>query len=230
MRPEVFCLMDGIHDLGGKHGYGQVIAEPDEPVFHDRWEASVFTMVNAAAAAGAFNNTDRFRHAIERIDPVAYLTHGYYGRWLGGLETLLVEAGIITRTELNERALSQGATVNDRIAARPKSAPDPMDTRTEVGSDRVLQTTARFKPGDQVLTATEVKSGHTRLPAYARGKQGVIHQAHGGWVYPDDSAHGRGESPQHLYTVGFTGDELWGGGDPNLMVFLDLFEPYLEQQ
>ena len=28
--------MDGIHDLGGKAGYGPVIKEKDEPVFHAR--------------------------------------------------------------------------------------------------------------------------------------------------------------------------------------------------
>jgi len=88
--------MDGIHDLGGKHGHGKVEREEDEPAFHERWEASVFAMSGAAAASGAFNNADRFRHSIERIDPVAYLSHGYYGRWLGGIETLLVESGLLT--------------------------------------------------------------------------------------------------------------------------------------
>ena len=72
--------MDSMHDLGGKEGFGEVLVEADEPVFHERWEAAVFTMVRAGAAAGGWNNTDRFRHAIERIDPVAYLPHGYYGR------------------------------------------------------------------------------------------------------------------------------------------------------
>jgi len=46
-------------------------------------------------------------------------------------------------------------------------------------------------------------------------------------VYPDSSAHGRGDDPQWLYTVRFTASELWGheNGDANM---IDLWEPYLE--
>ncbi|NJN52514.1 MAG: nitrile hydratase subunit beta, partial [Gammaproteobacteria bacterium] len=33
--------MDGIHDLGGKEGFGRIEYEPAEPVFHARWEARV---------------------------------------------------------------------------------------------------------------------------------------------------------------------------------------------
>jgi len=45
--------MDGIHDLGGKHGFGSVDKSGDALVSHGRWEAAVFTMVNAAARVGA---------------------------------------------------------------------------------------------------------------------------------------------------------------------------------
>ena len=79
-----------------------------------------------------------------------------------------------------------------------------------------------------VLACREVKPGHTRLPAYARGKTGIIILHHDGWVYPDSNAHGGGENPQHLYTVQFTADELWGNGD-HAKVSLDLFEPYLSE-
>ena len=34
--------MDGIHDLGGKEGFGAVVREANEPVFHARWESRVF--------------------------------------------------------------------------------------------------------------------------------------------------------------------------------------------
>ncbi len=232
--------MDGIHDLGGKHGHGHVRQESSEPAFHARWEAAVFAMVNAAAASGAFKNTDRFRHAIERIDPVAYLSHGYYGRWLGGVETLLVEAGLITTDEISRKALEHGADASDLIAARPGLVPDPQgDPPVNSMSDRSLNRPARYKPGDLVRTATVVQSGHTRLPAYARGKIGQVIDVHGGWVYPDTNAHGRGEQPQHLYTVAFTGSELFpapidaaddqpeSSQDQNIRVCLDLFEPYL---
>ena len=221
--------MDGIHDLGGKHGYGKVVVEDEEPVFHARWEAAVFTMSAAGAAAGAWNNTDRFRHAVERIDPVAYLTQTYYGRWLGGIESLLVEAGVVSREAINERVGELGGSESDLIASRPNSTPDPMGTVGEgEGSRRTKNTKPAFSVGDRVLTAKVVKPGHTRLPAYARGKTGKIILSHGGWIFPDTNAHGRGENPQYLYTVQFSGEELWGQGVENTRVSLDLFEPYLK--
>lgn len=218
--------MDGIHDLGGKHGFGRVEVEADEPVFHHRWEAAVFTMVNACASQGVFTNTDRFRHAIERIDPVAYLSHGYYGRWLGGIENLLVEANVLSQAEITDKAVAMGAGPNDLVAARPGTNPDPQGDRSQIGSDRWIDHPARFETANKVLTTHLVKAGHTRLPAYARGKVGTIHAVHGGWVYPDTSAHGQGEQPQYLYTVEFDARVLWGAGDHK--VYLDLFEPYLE--
>ncbi len=220
--------MDGIHDIGGKDGFGPVVVEENEPVFHAGWEAAVFAMANAGAAAGAWNNTDRFRHSIERIDPVAYLTHGYYGRWLGGIETLLIEAGIITRASLDKKVYELGGSPIDLVAARPNPEPEPLGpVLAERTALRRVSQTPRFARGDRVRTSSEVKSGHTRLPAYARNKTGLIILAHDAWVYPDSNAHGFGEDPQYLYTVQFTGEELWGNGETEDKVSLDLFEPYL---
>ena len=48
-------------------------------------------------------------------------------------------------------------------------------------------------------------------------------------VFPDSSADRGDESPEWLYTVAFTGRELWGtDADPSLTVSIDAFEPYLE--
>ena len=221
--------MDGIHDLGGMHGFGPVTRELDEPAFHARWEAAVFAMLMAAGRAGATGNADRFRHAIERIDPVAYLSHGYYGRWLGGLETLLVEAGLIDQAALTDRARGLGAPAEARIAARPAERPDQVPAPSQAENQRSLPSPPRFATGDPIRTRSDVTPGHTRLPRYARGKAGRIVCCHDGWVYPDRSAHGDGEAPEHLYTVAFTGPTLWGAdADPTLRVHLDLFEPYLE--
>ena len=221
--------MDGIHDLGGKEGFGAVEREIGEPVFHARWEARVFGM-NLSGGGGAGRNADHFRHAIERIDPAAYLTHGYYGRWLGGLEICIVEAGVLDTASIARRALELGASPNDLIAARPSAHPDRIDYRAEVeGSQRAVSRAARFAIGARVRTRAHGVPGHTRLPAYARGRLGVVTARHGGWVYPDTNAHGRGEHPQHLYTVAFIGRELWGDdAESNVVVHLDLFEPYLE--
>ena len=226
--------MDGIHDLGGKQGFGRIAPQSDEKALPERWQGAVFTIVNTLIGNGTARNVDHFRHAVERIDPRSYLQDGYYGRWLGAAETLLVEAGCLSQQEITERALARGAHPDDRIAARPAS---PADDFSGVSGDedrstarRAVTQAAQFEPGQRVRTQLHGKSGHTRLPAYARGVEGEIVSCHGAWVYPDTNAHGLGEQPRHLYTVAFSAAELFGeAGEQACEVCIDLFEPYLQR-
>jgi len=221
--------MDGVHDLGGKEGCAELDYDPDVPVFSARWEASVFAMSGALGAFGVTKNTDQFRHAVERIEPAAYLTHGYYGRWLGGLENLLVEAGQISQDELSARAQALGASPGDLVAARPNSNPPRVPENSDpTSSERTTSDDPRFACGDRVQTQRYGVPGHTRLPAYARGAVGEIIAHHGVWVFPDTNAIGAGEQPAHLYTVCFDAQQLWGpDAERGASVRLDLFEPYL---
>ena len=228
--------MDGIHDLGGKQGYGKVApSEGDQLPFQQRWQGAVFTIVNNMLGDGTAQNIDHFRHAVERIDPISYLGDGYYGRWLGAAETLLVENGTLSQQELTTRAVATGAGSEDRIAARPETTaeiPKPSGASEDAPAtaQREVSQAAQFVLGQRVRTQATGIPGHTRLPAYARGVEGEIVGCHGGWVYPDSNAHGQGEQPQHLYTVAFTSSVLWGGaGEADLEVCVDLFEPYLEE-
>jgi nitrile hydratase subunit beta len=190
--------MDGIHDLGGMHGFGPVVVDPDEPVFHAAWEGRVFALAGLAIAGG-IANLDAFRHAIERLSPVEYLTAGYYGRWLAALERLVAEHGALPRPPR--------ATTARRDAPRA----------------------ARFAAGDAVVARNVHPAGHTRLPRYVRGRRGVVVHVHPAWVFPDTNAHERGEHPQHVYAVRFAATELWGDdADPAASVYVDLFESYLE--
>ncbi len=223
--------MDGIHDLGGKHGFGAVVREPGEPVFHAKWEARVFAVMRGLGGV-AVASSDHFRHGIERILPEAYLRHGYYGRWLGGLETLAIEAGVVDAAAIEARMRERGVEPSRCVAAGAavRGARPPALDRAPLGrgAARALAAPPRFALGDRVRTSRFPVPGHTRLPAYARGRVGAVVALHGGWVFPDDNAHGRGESPCHLYTVAFAGEELWGTtAEPNAEVRLDLFEPYL---
>jgi nitrile hydratase subunit beta len=221
--------MDGMHDLGGKEGFGIVDAGSPEAPFRARWEATVFAMTRAAALAGAIRNTDQFRHAIERIDPIAYLTHGYYGRWLGALETLLVEAGTLAADEIQARYLALGGDISDLVAARPRAGAVLPPPPSASGSERAPGGAARYEIGARVRTVAHGHSGHTRLPGYARGRRGTIADVHGTWVYPDTNAHGAGEQPQAVYCVAFDATEIWGAGaDAACRIHLDLFESYLE--
>lgn len=218
--------MDGIHDLGGMQGFGRVEVESDEPVFHARWEGRVFALAGLAGA-GLGANIDRFRHAIERLDPLYYLAAGYYGRWLQAAVDLLEEEGVLEAGELERRAGAIAAGETPPPAASAPAAPAPPAGRRTVRRD--VEGEPRFAAGDRVRARDLHRRGHTRLPRYARGRRGVIATVYPAYVFPDTHAHGRGECPQHLYSVRFEGAELWGeDAEPGTAIFLDLFESYLE--
>ena len=223
--------MDGIHDLGGKYGFGAIDTDAETQPFPTHWEGAVFTTIRALYAAGITHNTDQFRHAVERIDPRSYLLDGYYGRWLGAAETLLVEAGVFSQEEITARAQALGAPADDRIAARPRAAAEafPQEDGDQTNAARQIGRAPLLSVGERVHTSRVPRQGHTRLPAYARGTVGVITAHHGGWVYPDTNAHAQGEQPQPLYTVRFSALDLFGDdADPTLTVSIDAWEPYLD--
>lgn len=230
--------MNGVHDLGGRYGFGKVESQVSSKAFDERWQASVFTIINRALASGHAKNVDHFRHAVERIDPVSYLTDTYYGRWLGAAETLLIEAGVLTVDEVTHRAVEHGASPSARVAARPADHPDRFPDQADVvltpppvGAARPGRAEAVFKVGQRVCTRKTNPSGHTRLPSYALGMCGEVVAQHGEWVFPDTNAHGHGEHPCILYTVAFAGSDLWGSAtEPGVSVRIDLFEHYLVQQ
>ncbi len=211
--------MNGIHDLGGLHGFGTVEVEPAEPVFHHRWQARVFGMVQSLPG-----NIDAGRHSLELLGPVAYLKNGYYGRWLAALERGLAAAGVLGADAIDARMKARRRRV-PRAARTGRAAWSPA-TRNYA---RQIAARPAFSAGQWVVTRNHQPAGHTRLPAYARRRRGVVARVHPAMVFPDDNAHGRGENPQYLYTVRFDGGELWGAGaEPGTFVHIDLFEPYLE--
>ena len=217
--------MNGGHDLGGMMGFGPVEPEPDEPPFHAEWERRVFGLTLSLGAARAWN-LDMSRHARERLDPADYLSSTYYEIWTDGLERLLLDAGLVTADEL-----AKGKTlVPPAPVARVLEAGDvPAAMARGASTERTATGPAGFAVGDRVRTRIMHPAGHTRLPRYARGKDGVIERLNGPHVLPDSNAHGQGENPEWLYTVRFTGSELWGrDADPSLVVSIDAWESYLE--
>ena len=87
--------MDGMHDLGGKQGFGPVQHSAQAVVFHDEWEKRINALYGVAVRAGIFN-MDQYRHAIERMEPTHYMSAGYYERTLTSLATLCVEKGLVS--------------------------------------------------------------------------------------------------------------------------------------
>ena len=210
--------MNGVHDLGGMHGFGPVEREPGPPVL-ERWEAAMIAIQGAGERAGLYN-IDEFRHGIERMEPVHYLASSYFEHWLDGTARVLDEKGSVSAAELDERASRPGhAEVHAPVVLAP---PVQGSVRRE------LRSLPSFFVGERVITNSASPEGHTRLARYARGKQGVVHRVHGAYVFPDSNAHGLGEDPRYLYSVRFDARELWGtSAEPRSSVFIDLWEPYL---
>ena len=218
--------MNGPHDLGGAHGFGPVVPEPDEPVFHAAWEARALAVVLAAGSAGRWN-LDMARFARESIPPARYLASSYYDIWATGLERMAVDHGLVTAEELAAGHAIEPAAPIRRVLS--PEAVGPMLASRSGSTERPATRPARFEVGDPVRARVMHPRGHTRLPRYVRGRLGSIEAVHGCHVFPDAHAHGGGEDPQWLYTVVFDGGELWGDdGDPALTVSVDAFEPYLE--
>ena len=91
--------MNGVHDMGGMDGFGKVEPEPDEPVFHEKWEGRVMAMVRALGAQGAFN-IDAARFYRERLPPLVYLGSSYYKKWFLGFQDMLVAKGFVDADEV----------------------------------------------------------------------------------------------------------------------------------
>lgn len=221
--------MLGPHDVGGRRGHGPIRHRPDEPVFHHVWEGHAFVL-GAYAGALAGSNIDAFRHAIERLSAVDYLTSSYYGRWTAACAALLAEAGVLEWEELDRRAAAAGAAP----FLWPGSNPDGHRTptpNTAPGVVRQLDRDRHFAVGDRVLVRPDDPPGHTRVPGYLRGRPGTVVATRAACVWPDANAHGRGEDPQWLYAVSFAGHDLWGAdAEPGTSVIVDLFEPHLRHE
>ena len=217
--------MNGPQDLGGQMGFGPVAPEKDEPLYHAAWEPRAMALTIASGAMGHWT-IDESRHARESLPPAEYYSSSYYEIWIKALSVLLARHGFVTEEEMRDGRQQVPPIEPKRVlkgemvaAALARGGP----TR------RPVESPARFAVGDTVRTIVEHRTGHTRLPRYARGKQGRIALLHDGHVFPDSNAHGGGEQPQWLYTVEFTGPELWGrGADPALCISIDAWESYLE--
>ena len=57
---------------------------------------------------------DELRRGIESLPPDAYDTMSYYERWIASVATILIEKGVLTQDEIDERI--------EEVAARGSSA------------------------------------------------------------------------------------------------------------
>ena len=203
--------MDGMHDLGGRQGFGAVRYTLDAPAFHAAWEVRANSLYAFAVRSGLFN-MDEYRHAIERMEPRHYLTASYYERSLTSLLTLCVEKGVVTREELERRA-------GGSIPLASPSAPGRANVATR----------ERYAVGDRVRVRADHVPGHVRMPGYIRGKSGVVVGVSPAYPFPDAHAHGIDAQDEPTYDVRFRSEDLWPDDAEHAMVHAGVFESYLER-
>ena len=152
--------MDGVHDLGGRQGFGRIRYRAGAPAFHAAWEKRVNALYGMAVKRGIFN-MDEYRHAIERMSPRHYLSASYYERSLTSLATLCVEKGVVTREELESLAkghfpLSEPSAPGRSNLPGPRALPA---WRPGAGQERLLRR-ARAHAG---LHSGQIRRGRQRV-------------------------------------------------------------------
>ncbi len=203
--------MDGMHNLGGKQGFGRVRHSRKAEVFHPDLEKRSNALVAFAVKQG-WLNMDEYRHAIERMEPRHHLAAGYYERQFTGLVTLLFEKGVVTREELERLAGGAIPLSLPGAPGRPNAA-----------------TRERFKPGDRVRVKADFVPGQIRMPAYIRGQTGVVVAESPAYPFPDAHAHGVKAVDEPTYDVRFRSEELWPSDADSAFVHVGVFQSYLER-
>jgi nitrile hydratase len=204
--------MDGMHDLGGKQGFGKIRYTLNASTFHAEWEVRANSLYAFAVRQGIFN-MDEYRHAIERMEPRHYVSASYYERSLTGMATLCVEKGLVTQAELERRAGGAFPLAAPAAAGRPN-----------------LAAREAFKPGDRVKVREDYVPGHVRMPGYIRGKTGVVVGVSPPYPFPDAHAHSIHAQDEPTYDVRFRSEDLWPESSDSALVHVGVFESYLMRQ
>ena len=94
--------MPKVHDRGGWPN--------DEPIdrsehIMDEWERRVDSL-NSVLGEKGLKNTDQLRRAIESLSQDQYESLSYYEKWTVAMETLLVEQGVMTTDEIDQKMVN----------------------------------------------------------------------------------------------------------------------------
>jgi nitrile hydratase subunit beta len=220
--------MDGVHDMGGMHGFGSVCEPGGETAYHEQWEPRVFAIQTLVGLEGLGAGPGG-RVVREQMDPVRYLAASYYERWLYSAEQRLLRKGTIAPGDVDgmmDRLSAGEAMPAHHDAAMAERALENLRTRLPMDP---APRGARFGPGERVRAKRMHPPGHTRCPRYVRGAVGAVEAVRGAARLPDRAVYGEKVDSEAVYSVAFSSKELWGPGDePAWTVALDLWESYLE--
>ena len=211
--------MNGIHDMGGMQGLGEIGYRENEPGFHESWEVRWFALVQAMRSRS-------LRPYIERIPAADYLRMSYYERWYSALVTLIIESGAVTTAEVDSgRADPASAKATPALTAAVARELHFRSPQTE----QYIELTPQFHVGDRVLGRNIHPTTHTRMPRYTRGKTGVVERDRGVFNLPDSEKVSTEPKPQHVYLIRYAAQELWGeDASTHDSLYVDMWEDYLE--
>lgn len=87
-----------------------------------------------------------------------------------------------------------------------------------------------FQAGQRVRIADRTPPVHHRVPAYAKGKVGVIERVCGMHGEPEKFIRGDGKPPQRIYRVRISQPEIWDhyDGTDRDKLEIEIFEHWLE--
>lgn len=221
--------MSRIHDMGGRFGDGAIEVSQDEPIYKKDWHRLALGLTVASGACGHWN-IDMSRRVRESLSPVDYTNFEYYMIWISAVADLLVEQHLVTVEELQNpddimpQSLEAGVLHCENVEevlARGAPTQRPIDKAPKYSVGQMVRTMAH--------SPARAPGGHTRLPRYAMGRLGTIVSHHQGHLLPDENAYGK-PVVEHLYTVAFSAEQLWGAHAENKhdQMLLDLWESYLE--
>lgn len=214
--------MEGVHDMGGMHGFGAVPIDDVTMPFREPWEGRTFGLFIAASAAGLRSGS--IRPGIEAIAPTDYLAISYFERWARSLEAGLVDAGTLTVADIDARVQAPHPPrqhADDTNPAMASGLAAALVDRPRGPSGEAVP--ARFEVGDTVTVKRMAPAVHHRCPRYVRGVSGIVTRCPGGW--PVASGDG---PPEATYTVRFEMSDLWGEDAEPGVLYLDLWERYLQ--
>ncbi len=221
--------MNGVHDIGGMHGFGCVDPTSDEELFHEDWERRAFGIQAAAIHGAELFDLHEFRAARERVLPSQYLSAQYYNNWLAAVEKVLIEKEAISEAELRERI--QTVSQTDIDLELPNYNDQELVERTlervHNGYSPQRDAEPAFEVGDTVVVREYHPEGHTRCPWYTRGSQATVEAVHDSFPVPDALTEGI-KKHEPLYTVRFDARELWGEDTDGDVIHIDMWESYLK--
>jgi len=216
--------MNSVHDLGGMDGF-RVPVRDQGFALHEEWERLTWGML--LATFGTLGLPTGNRRFIERLPPARYLTMPYYARFLESRTKSFLDLGLVTQQELDNP--DGPLTMPNLPGFTPRTPEQIVRLLLQEHSGQLnVAAQAAYAIGDEVVVKNNHPFGHTRVPRYVRGHRGVIQRDHGVHVFEDDIAPGTHVGPQHLYTVMFTGPELWGSrGHARDRLHVELWEIHL---